>query len=196
MIDKKSSVVRKKVRLIAVFGETANEAAVLLTKILRSAGFITSFLNQEDSNWKEALKTASKVCDFIILNAAVIKEDISEEFNLEIILVLCDAEKVDMELVKKFKNIVLPYSMCEKFSVKERNMLFYSMNNNEADLIAKNINPQDNRTVFELLGTGVIGRVKLSKSSGLSVELVLAVSSALVAMGVPLAAVLDVINQL
>lgn len=196
MIDKKSSVVQKKVRLIAVCGETANEAAVLLTKILRSTGFIASFLNQEDSEWKDALKTASKVCDFIILNASVIKEDISEEFNLEIILVLCDADEVDMELVKKFKKIVLPYSMCEKFSVKERNMLFYSMNNNEADLIAKNINPQDNRTVFELLGTGVIGRVKLSKSSGFSVELVLAVSSALVAIGVPLAAVLDVINQI
>lgn len=196
MIEKTSSVVQKKVRLIVVCGKTANEAAILLTKILRSAGFIASFLNQEDINWKDALKTASKVCDFIVLNASVIKEDISEKFNLEIILVLCDAGGIDMEFAKKFKNIVLPYSMGEKLSAKERNMLFYSMNNNEADLIAKNINPQDDKTVFELLGTGVIGRIKLSKSSGLSIELVLAVSSALVAIGVPLAAVLDVINQL
>ena len=109
---------------------------------------------------------------------------------------LCDVDKIDIKLFKGFKNIVLPYSLSEKLTSKEKNMLFYSMNNNEADLIAKNINPQEDRTVFELLGTGVIGRVKLSKSSGLSVELVLAVSSALVAMGVPLAAVLNVINQL
>ncbi len=196
MIEKKSSVVQKKVRLIAVLGKTANEAAMLLTKILRSAGFIASFLNQHDNNWKDALKTAGKVCDFIILDASLLKEDAFEEFNLETVLVLCDVDKIDIKLFKGFKNIVLPYSLSEKLTSKEKNMLFYSMNNNEADLIAKNINPQEDRTVFELLGTGVIGRVKLSKSSGLSVELVLAVSSALVAMGVPLAAVLNVINQL
>lgn len=196
MIEKKSSVVQKKVRLIAVLGKTANEAAMLLTKILRSAGFIASFLNQYDNNWKDALKTAGKVCDFIILDAALLKEDAFEEFNLETVLVLCDTDKIDIKLLKGFKNIVLPYSLSEEVTSKEKNMLFYSMNNNEADLIAKNINPQEDRTVFELLGTGVIGRVKLSKSSGLSVELVLAVSSALVAMGVPLAAVLNVINQL
>lgn len=99
-------------------------------------------------------------------------------------------------LLKNLINIILPYSFSENLSIKEKNVLFYSINSNEADLIAKNINPQDDKTVFELLGTGVIGRVKLSKSSQLSVELVLAVSSTLVAMGVPLAVVLNVINQL
>lgn len=189
-------MIDKKVRLIAVLGETADEATILLAKILRSTGFIVSTLNQEEHNCKDALMTASKVCDFIILNASLLKEDILEDFNLETILVLCDVEKVNINFIEKFNNIVLPYSLGKNFSVKEKNMLFYSVNSNEADLIAKNINPQDDKTVFELLGTGVIGRVKLSKSSKLSVELVLAVSSALVAMGVPLAAVLNVINQL
>lgn len=140
--------------------------------------------------------TASKICDFIILNASLLKEDILKDFNLETILVLCDAEEVNANFIEKFNNIILPYSFSENLSIKEKNVLFYSINSNEADLIAKNINPQDDKTVFELLGTGVIGRVKLSKSSQLSVELVLAVSSTLVAMGVPLAVVLNVINQL
>lgn len=194
-------MIDKKVRLIAVLGETAEQATMLLTKILRSAGFIVSTLNQEDLNQeehscKDALMTASKICDFIILNASLLKEDILKDFNLETILVLCDAEEVNADFIEKFNNIILPYSFSENLSIKEKNVLFYSINSNEADLIAKNINPQDDKTVFELLGTGVIGRVKLSKSSQLSVELVLAVSSTLVAMGVPLAVVLNVINQL
>ena len=177
-------MIDKKVRLIAVLGETAEQATMLLTKILRSAGFIVSTLNQEEHSCKDALMTASKICDFL------------KDFNLETILVLCDAEEVNADFIEKFNNIVLPYSFSENLSIKEKNVLFYSINSNEADLIAKNINPQDDKTVFELLGTGVIGRVKLSKSSQLSVELVLAVSSTLVAMGVPLAVVLNVINQL
>lgn len=189
-------MIEKKVRLIAVLGETADEATMLLTKILRSAGFIASTLNQEKHSCKDALMTASEVCDFIVLNASLLKEDILKDFNLETILVLCDADGVNIDFIKKFKNIVLPYSLGENLTIKEKNMLFYSINSNEADLIAKNINQQEDKTVFELLGTGVIGRVKLSRSSGLSVELVLAVSSALVAMGVPLVAVLNVINQL
>lgn len=187
-------MIDKKVRLIAVLGETAEQATMLLTKILRSAGFIVSTLNQEEHSCKDALMTASKICDFIILNASLLKEDILK--NLETILVLCDAEEVNADFIEKFNNIILPYSFSENLSIKEKNVLFYSINSNEADLIAKNINPQDDKTVFELLGTGVIGRVKLSKSSQLSVELVLAVSSTLVAMGVPLAVVLNVINQL
>ncbi len=188
-------MIDKKVRLIAVLGETAEQATMLLTKILRSAGFIVSTLNQEEHSCKDALMTASKICDFIILNASLLKEDILKDFNLETILVLCDAEEVNADFIEKFNNIVL-HSFSENLSIKEKNVLFYSINSNEADLIAKNINPQDDKTVFELLGTGVIGRVKLSKSSQLSVELVLAVSSTLIAMGVPLAVVLNVINQL
>lgn len=189
-------MIEKKVRLIAVLGETADEAILLLTKILRSSGFIASMLNQDEHNYKDALKTASKICDFIILNASILKEDIFEEFNLETILMLCDVDKVDIDLIKRFKNIVFPYLIKEDFNIEGKNMLSYSMNSNEADLIAKNVNPQEDKTVFELLGTGIIGRVKLSRSSGVSVELVLAVSSALVAVGVPLASVLNVINQI
>lgn len=190
-------MIEKKVRLIAVLGETADEAAVLLTKILRSTGFIASILNQDkEHSCKDALITASKVCDFIVLNASLLKNELLDEFNLETILVLCDTDKTDKEFIEKFKNIVLPYLLEENLNIKGKNILSYSVNSNEADLIAKNINPQEDKIVFELLGTGIIGRVKLSRSSGFSVELVLAVSSALVAMGVPLAAVLNVINQL
>lgn len=189
-------MIEKKVRLIAVLGEAADEAGMLLTKILRSSGFIASTLNQNERGCKEALATASGVCDFIVVNASLLTEDTLCGFNLETMLVLCGAEGVDIRLLSEFKNIVLPYSLSKSVNIKEKKLLSYSMDNNEADLIAKNINPQGDKTMFELLGTGVIGRVKLSNSSGFSAELVLAVSSALIAMGIPLASVLDVVNRL
>lgn len=95
-------MIDKKVRLIAVLGETAEQATMLLTKILRSAGFIVSTLNQEEHSCKDALMTASKICDFIILNASLLKEDILKDFNLETILVLCDAEEVNADFIEKF----------------------------------------------------------------------------------------------
>lgn len=115
-------MIDKKVRLIAVLGETAEQATMLLTKILRSAGFIVSTLNQEEHSCKDALMTASKICDFIILNASLLKEDILKDFNLETILVLCDAEEVNADfienlitlyfLIRSAKILVLKKKMC------------------------------------------------------------------------------------
>lgn len=196
MIDKGSAVVYKKVKLIAVSGKAANEAVQLLTKILRTCSFRVSQLDLRESAWEEALNIAGNVCDFVILNTEFLDITLPEKFTPETALIVGEVEAFAENSLMRFKNVVLPYSLHESITEKKENMLFYSMNNNEADLIAKNINPQEDRTVFELLGTGVIGRVKLSKASGFSVELVLAVSSALIAMGVPLASVLGVMNQL
>lgn len=196
MIDKRSAVVHKKVRLIAVSGKAANEAAQLLTKILRTCNFRVSQLNSNETVWEEALKIAGNVCDFVILNTEIFDIDFPDRFVQETALIVGETETVDENGLKNFKNVVLPYSLYGRIKENKENILFYSLDNNEADLIAKNINPQKDRVVFELLGTGVIGRVKLSRTSGFSVELVLAVSSALIAMGVPLASVLGVMNQL
>lgn len=115
-------MIDKKVRLIAVLGETAEQATMLLTKILRSAGFIVSTLNQEEHSCKDALMTASKICDFIILNASLLKEDILKDFNLETILVLWMRKKLMLILLKNLitlyflirsaKILVLKKKMC------------------------------------------------------------------------------------
>lgn len=197
MIEKKSAVFHKNVKLIAVSGQMSNEAVQLLIKILRTCNFRASNLNTQESAWEEALNIAGKVCDFVVLDTESFDVNFPEKFIPEAALVVGKFDSIINENdFKRFEHVVLPYSLSESIAQKGKNIIFYSMNSNEADLIAKNINPQEDRTVFELLGTGVIGRVKLSKKSGFSVELVLAVSSALVAMGVPLASVLGVMNQL
>ena len=56
-------MIDKKVRLIAVLGETAEQATMLLTKILRSAGFIVSTLNQEEHSCKDCLLYTSDAAD-------------------------------------------------------------------------------------------------------------------------------------
>ena len=99
-------MIDKKVRLIAVLGETAEQATMLLTKILRSAGFIVSTLNQEEHSCKDALMTASKICDFIILNASLLKEDILKDFNLETFLCFAMRKKLMLILLK---NLITSY---------------------------------------------------------------------------------------
>ncbi len=196
MSEMRSTAVNKRVKLIAVSGKAAKDAAKLLTMILSTCGFRASQLSLNEPAWEEALETAGDVCDFVVLDTELFDIKLTDKFSLETALVIGETKDIDEEGLSKFKNAVLPYSMNGSITERKRNMLFYSIDNNEADLIAKNINLREDRTVFELLGTGVIGRAKFSRTSGFSVELVLAAASALIAMGVPLASVLNVINRL
>ncbi len=191
-----TAVINKRVKLIAVSGKESKGAAQLLTRILRDCGYRASQLSLDEPACEEAINTAGDVCDFVVLDTEFLNIKLSDKFSLETALIVGNVESVDEKNFQRFKNAVLPYSLNGSVNKENGNIIFYSIDDNEADLIAKNINLQEDRTVFELLGTGVIGRARFSKASGFSVELVLAVSSALIAMGVPLASVLGVINQL
>lgn len=72
----------------------------------------------------------------------------------------------------------------------------YSVDRNDADFTAKNIRTaRDGSTAFEIVGSCIIGRVRLGANVGVSgVRSALAAASAAIAAGIPFADVLQALN--
>lgn len=76
-----------------------------------------------------------------------------------------------------------------------RNLTTYSIDRDSADFTAKNIRTsQDGITAFEIVGSGIIGRVRLGPGMHGGVQSALAAASAAVAAGIPFADVLSALN--
>lgn len=76
-----------------------------------------------------------------------------------------------------------------------RRVITYSLGRNDADFTARNIRATpDGRTAFEIVGIGVIGRVKL-RGNLASVGDALAAAAAAVGAGIPFADVLTALNE-
>lgn len=104
----------------------------------------------------------------------------------------------ETELLEKYNHVVLPYNIERKKNLPgsaQANVVEYSTDDDSADLVAKNITDTDAHTSFELVGTGIIGRIKLWKSSGLTVPAALALSGALLCAGIPLSDVTQGLNS-
>lgn len=72
----------------------------------------------------------------------------------------------------------------------------YSVDRNDADYTAKNIRTlRDGFTAFEIVGSGIIGRVRLGEKIP-GVRCALAAASAAVAAGIPFADVLRALNDI
>lgn len=72
----------------------------------------------------------------------------------------------------------------------------FSLKRNDADFTARNIRIMPNgKTAFEIVGFGVIGRVRLSGGDLSKVEAVLAAACAAVGCGIPFADVLSSLNH-
>lgn len=85
--------------------------------------------------------------------------------------------------------LVLPYDEMRKQLLEEKEkekIVEYSHNDDRADLVAKNITQTAEHINFELVGTGLIGRIKLKEGCGLSVENALALAGALLASDIAL----------
>lgn len=104
------------------------------------------------------------------------------------------AEVCQTGLLEKYNHVVLPYNIERKKNLQpdaQGKVVEYSQEDDSADLVAKNITDTDSFTSFELLGTGIIGRIKLLKGAGLTVPAALALSGALLCAGIPLSAVAE-----
>ena len=71
----------------------------------------------------------------------------------------------------------------------------FSVENNRADFTACNIRRVESLIQFEIVGVGVIGRVKLPCKYEPSVEILLAAAAAAISCGVPFAEVLEALNH-
>lgn len=74
------------------------------------------------------------------------------------------------------------------------NMLSYSAESDNADFTARNIHATEQGIAFEIVGVGVIGRVKLNEPELVKTSLVAA--SAALACGIPFADVLSALNNM
>ena len=111
------------------------------------------------------------------------------------VLLLCDADSLDQ--TSDFIACVAKYELLTKPEVAERNPITYSVSSDSADFTARNIRKTpDGFAAFEIIGVGVIGRVRLSATTLESVKDALAASVAAVAGGIPFADVLDALNNI
>lgn len=111
------------------------------------------------------------------------------------VLLLCDAESVHG--AEHFPVCVAGYEFAAHPELAIFNPLTYSVKSDSADFTARNIRQtQDGLTAFEVVGVGVIGRVKLSTPKTDAVETVLAAAAAAIACGIPFAEVLEALNNM
>ena len=111
------------------------------------------------------------------------------------VLLLCDSKEA--EYAKNFSICVADYELAALPALEGLKLLTYSTTSNSADFTARNIRQTpEGFTAFEIIGVGVIGRVKLVAGSEESIGCALAAAAAAIACGIPFAEVLDALNNI
>ena len=91
---------------------------------------------------------------------------------------------------------VMEYSLAQDGRLTGlKNIVTYSVDKDGADFTARNIRlTQDGLAAFEIVGVGIIGRVRLKTGDAGAVLPALAAATAAIASGVPFAEVLEALN--
>ncbi len=111
------------------------------------------------------------------------------------VLLLCDTVKVPG--AEQFPVCVAGYGIAARPELQGLRPVTFSAESDSADFTARNIRrTQDGFTAFEIVGVGVIGRVKLAGDSKRYVEAVLAAAAAAISGGIAFAEVLEALNRI
>jgi hypothetical protein len=111
------------------------------------------------------------------------------------VLLFCDAVKVPD--ADRFSICVANYDIAARPELQGLQLVTFSVESDSADFTARNIHrTQDGCTAFEIVGVGVIGRVKLAGDSTKYVEAVLAAAAAAISSGIAFAEVLEALNHI
>lgn len=111
------------------------------------------------------------------------------------VLLLCDATKIpDAE---RFPVCVAGYGIAAQPELQGLRPVTFSAESDSADFTARNIHrTKDGFTAFEIVGVGVIGRVRLAGDSTRYIEAVLAAAAAAISCGIAFAEVLEALNHI
>lgn len=121
------------------------------------------------------------------------EETDGKEFHPALLL-SCDGRKISDP--RRFSACVCRYELAGRSCFSGLCPVTYSAQDERADFTARNIRTaEDGTTAFDLVGMGVIGRVRLAARSARMAEPVLAAASAAASCGIPLASVLDALNR-
>lgn len=94
-----------------------------------------------------------------------------------------------------FETCVADYDFAAMPGIAARRPLTYAVGNDSADFTARNVRrTRDGFTAFEIVGVGVIGRVRIAGCGESGVKDALAAAAAAVACGIPFAEVLRALN--
>lgn len=111
------------------------------------------------------------------------------------VLLLFDAEEAAD--TTRFAKCVADYGLAVKPELAALQPVTYSTDSDNADFTARNIRRMPEGFIsFEIVGVGVIGRVRLAVPSESSVKMALAAAAAAIVCGVPFAEVLDALNNI
>ncbi len=85
----------------------------------------------------------------------------------------------------------------QKTELSFHKVITYSTESNDADFTARNIRAlPEGGTAFEIVGVGIIGRARLKAGCAEDVQDALAAATAAIAVGIPLAEILEALNRL
>lgn len=135
-----------------------------------------------------------KILKWNINDVTVIDVHKAEERG-DTVAVLLAPEPQEIPLPALFSVCVTKFEPEKPKPLGFRSVFTYSTRWDGADFTARNIRTlPDGTTVFEMVGIGIIGRVRLEHAQKGDVEASLAAAAAAMAAGVPFAGILDALN--
>lgn len=149
---------------------------------------------EKDGHTIEVLRRILKSCKKENYEAVSVSEPLPEGTPCSVLLLCCG----------RLSEAASGYGVCvsDLESVPQSglsgpgHLVTYSVDRNDADYTAKNIRTlRDGFTAFEIVGSGIIGRVRLGEKIP-GVRCALAAASAAVAAGIPFADVLRALNDI
>lgn len=111
------------------------------------------------------------------------------------VLLLCEPSGISQ--AEKYESCVADYAFAAMPQLAEIHPVTYSVGDDRADFTARNVRrTEEGFTAFEIVGVGVIGRVRLAARWEDCVGAALASAAAAVACGIPFAEVLKALNSI
>lgn len=158
----------------------------------RIADIISSILNF--CCYNTCIDNFSENTDFVIANYSD-KFTIPQDTIADTVLFDRSSALSDSD-ISRFRNKVTSYEYSlKRYGEYAENIFTYSLENYDADVTHRNKSiTTDGKTVFDVIGTGILSRVHI-KNSAFSVEEVLECTAALIAAGIPIASILGYFNS-
>lgn len=187
-----SHVGKGAVRLIALGpAHQQTAAAKILKQVLQNCGYIVAEQLEDCFTQKP---------DYVILPAETFSS-CPGEIALGVLLPE-EAERLPEwagDSAKEFNICVLDYDIPSPLSEPQRSgcrFLTYSMESDNADFTVRGVRETgEGELAFEIVGVGVIGRVRLCTSDDRQVKAALVAASGALACGIPFAQVLETLNH-
>lgn len=187
---------KDKRKLIAIVGEGGRQTASVIERTLRCCGYeVLRLLDPQEKAATLPEKTPGVPGYVVACFSEKVKEEALQGLEPLILLLMGEALPPD-GILAAFPCVVMEYGVQKSLPGGERRCFTFSLQNDEADYTAHDVRQFGEETIFEMLGAGVIGRIRLRLPKELTVRQLLAGAAAVLSAGAPFARVLECVNTL